>query len=441
MSKYVDFGLAGPFGIDIKPQFEHSMIEALEMEGLKFSVKEAKYPQIWGIQSGGSITSGIGIKGDRLYFGTADGQFYCVSFDGKQIWKVDVGNVISATPVFDDKSVYFACFGGNVYCVDLDGKEKWRFQAGSAIAQISPVDKDRIYFGTKSGTFYCLSNTADVLWKVNVKESVSSFPTFDENHIYFGCYDECLYCLSKSGEIVWKFKAKNPINTPTIYKDKLYANSFDGNYYCISKTGELVWKFYVGEPVSQKELATIQDGIVYFGAFDGCIYALSVEDGRKIWKYQTGDMVFASGQISKDIIYFGSTDNNLYALNKDNGEFSWKFQASAPLLVVRIEKEKIFVSSWDGNLYCLSAKGELLWKFIASTSPPSKVTIQSKIEFNRKIMDAEILNTPLGEVYRLSKERSLGNITHGYGSFGGTYIDREGKEYTGRKREGSTRYA
>ncbi len=422
---------------DIKPQIPHSSLD-FEMAGLKLMVKEASYPQVWGVQKGGSICSGVRYVNGKLYFGTADGQFYCLSEEGKQIWKFTVGDIIISNPEFSSDSVFFSSFDGNLYCLDLKGNEKWKYDAKSPIANISKVDGDRIYFGTKKGVFHCISTDGELLWKINCNEPISAIPNFDETQVYFGCYDNNLYCLTKDGKTLWKYKADNPVGSAVIGNDKIYANSFDGNFYGLFKSGKLAWKYNVGEPITQVDVATLDGDILYFGAFDECVHAVDVMTGRNIWKYKTGDMIFSAAKIAGNGLYICSTDNHIYSLDKRTGKLIWKYQASGPLLVTELSENKVFASCWDGNLYCLSKGGKFLWKFTASTKPPATVNIQTKIEFNRRVMDAEILNTPLTEIYR-SRRNKEERVMHTYGSFGNTYIEAGDKDYIGRKKDGSGR--
>ena len=97
-----------------------------------------------------------------------------------------------------------------------------------------------------------------------------------------------------------------------------------------------------------------------------------------IWKYEqkaptpawTGAhtrMVFDYAYepvISGGTLYFGSSsDCKLYALDASTGEERWSFFTDAPIrLAPAVWKDRVFVTSDDGCLYCLSQTGELLWK-------------------------------------------------------------------------------
>jgi outer membrane protein assembly factor BamB len=106
----------------------------------------------------------------------------------------------------------------------------------------------------------------------------------------------------------------------------------------------------------------VEDGFVYFGAYDGKVYALDAETGIPIWSFETDDPIVASMTLNDGILYAGSTDGRLYAIETsvclqicprsaatifDTGSSIW----AAPLLVGDV----IYVADMDGNLHARQA--------------------------------------------------------------------------------------
>ncbi|HPL05588.1 MAG TPA: PQQ-binding-like beta-propeller repeat protein, partial [Bacteroidales bacterium] len=58
----------------------------------------------------------------------------------------------------------------------------------------------------------------------------------------------------------------------------------------------------------------IADGVVYFGSFDGNLYAVDIKTGQEKWKFKTKYWVLSSPAIADGVVYFGSFDGNLYAV-------------------------------------------------------------------------------------------------------------------------------
>lgn len=66
-----------------------------------------------------------------------------------------------------------------------------------------------------------------------------------------------------------------------------------------------------------------------------------------------------------EFVYFGSSaDNKVYALDAGTGQQRWSFFTGGPVrLAPAVWKNRVFVGSDDGFVYCLSAdSGQLLWK-------------------------------------------------------------------------------
>ena len=66
-----------------------------------------------------------------------------------------------------------------------------------------------------------------------------------------------------------------------------------------------------------------------------------------------------------NVVYFGSSvDNKVYALDAATGEERWSFFTGGPVrLAPTVWKDRVFVGSDDGFVYCLNAAdGRLVWK-------------------------------------------------------------------------------
>jgi len=67
------------------------------------------------------------VDGDRVYFGSRDGNLYCVrADDGGQVYQVSMGGPVIAPPTVADGKVYTVTVGGLLRCLDAaDGRELW----------------------------------------------------------------------------------------------------------------------------------------------------------------------------------------------------------------------------------------------------------------------------------------------------------------------------
>jgi outer membrane protein assembly factor BamB len=61
----------------------------------------------------------------------------------------------------------------------------------------------------------------------------------------------------------------------------------------------------------------VSKGVLYFGSTDHYFYAVEIDTGKTLWKFQTGDQIFSAPKVSDGLIYFGSNDGNLYAIPEE----------------------------------------------------------------------------------------------------------------------------
>ncbi len=98
------------------------------------------------------------------------------------------------------------------------------------------------------------------------------------------------------------------------------------------------WDFQVRTKSDQPHYVTaeptVADDLVYIGAWNGVMYALHADDGSVAWQFDTADP-------------HPEQRGNLQGI-----------QSSAAVLA----DGRVYFGAADGNIYCLSGKGKLIWK-------------------------------------------------------------------------------
>ena len=101
--------------------------------------------------------------------------------------------------------------------------------------------------------------------------------------------------------------------------------NLDGYVYAIDgKTGEFKWRFATDgakQGLGVTSSVAEYEGKLIFGANDGNIYGIKLDDQSVAWKVKTGDEINSSPVLDdKGILYCGSRDKNLYAIDAKTGE-------------------------------------------------------------------------------------------------------------------------
>ena len=219
------------------------------------------------------------------------------------------------------------------------------------------------YFGTLKWRYQFVSTISNI----------SSPAIGSDGTIYFGATEASppipppgyLFALSPDGILKWICETVEWNSTPAIGSDgTIYVGNSWGSYpngflHAIDANGILKWCYYTDGAVVSAP-AVVQNGTIYFGAYDSCLYALNPDSTLK-WHYQTGAPVTSSPSIASDgTIYLGSNDGNLYALNPD-GTLKWLYQTngavqSSPSIA---SDGTVYFGSWDGFLYAVYGSAPL----------------------------------------------------------------------------------
>ncbi len=167
----------------------------------------------------------------------------------------------------------------------------WLYQSGNMMTASPVYDGNRIYAGDVSGTMYALSPTdGEVVWKYRGAGAIYGTAAVEEENLVFTSADSQIYCLnSTTGSVNWKVKTGNAmVSVPVIHEGVVYVGASDGIFRSLDLyTGETIWEnseipgFVETKPLVYHEK-------VFFGAWDGHLYALSQRDGTLAWKWNTG---------------------------------------------------------------------------------------------------------------------------------------------------------
>ncbi|PVX25013.1 MAG: hypothetical protein CW691_05860 [Candidatus Bathyarchaeum sp.] len=167
-----------------------------------------------------------------------------------------------------------------------------------------------------------------------------------------------------TNKIAWTYTATSAIrSTATVQDGVVYVGAFNGPFYALnSTTGALIWTYFTDASIWSS--AAVTNGMVYFTCRDFNLYALNATTGNMVWTFTTGDETWSSPAVYDGVVYFGANDNIFYALNAATGEIVWTFTTgghirSSPAIVDGV----VYISSQDGYLYALNAdSGAQIWR-------------------------------------------------------------------------------
>lgn len=179
------------------------------------------------------------------------------------------------------------------------------------------------------------------VWTYHAPANVVLTPATDGKLVIFGNSIGEVQALDiKDGSKKWTFKTKG-----AIYSSPAIAESIES---------------------SSMKSANTAGAIVVLGSGDGNIYALQINTGKQIWKFNTRAAVLGSPVIQNNVVYIGGSDNHFRALDLKTGKQLWAFNDVAGSIVGKplLYDGKVIFGSWGRFLYALNqTNGQLVWKW------------------------------------------------------------------------------
>ncbi len=355
--------------------------------------------QTWSLATGGEITSSPSLDGDNVYFGVnhleshgrpdfskAGAVYAADQSTGEVQWKVETGKGVMSSPALQGDRVFFGSADGNVYASE-DGEIVWTHRVDGAVSSSPTVVNETVYVGAivyedvapedaaselesggdgVSGSLLALeASTGDLKWSHDTEKGVISSPCVSDGVVYFTSELESAHAVdAEDGTGVWEVSEENVISSPVLHRGKVFFGQQrswlddDGKarLFCVdAETGEEKWVFDEAER-SIRATPTAHGDRVYIGCEDGKVYSLDVESGREVWRSETEEPVRSSPTYADGVIYVGSYDSSLYAFDAGNGDVHWSFGSedhiqSSPT----VSDGTVYFGSYDGNLYAVDA--------------------------------------------------------------------------------------
>jgi outer membrane protein assembly factor BamB len=195
----------------------------------------------------------------------------------------------------------------------------------------------------------------------------------------------------------WTYRTRGEVfSSPAVVSGTIYFGSYDGMVYAVdAETGTQLWAFPTGSPV--RSSPAVDGRMVYVGSNNGNVYALDANTGEKQWQFPAKLPVFSSPSVMNGVVYVGSGSTDqvdlsrdptkdagiIFALDAKTGTERWSF--STPGIVLSspaISGNMVFFGSWDGGVYALNAEsGQECWHFPTSSTVLSSPAVADGVVY------------------------------------------------------------
>jgi outer membrane protein assembly factor BamB len=216
---------------------------------------------------------------------------------------------------------------------------------------------------------------------------------------------ETVLGVGNVGKLGLKWSSPYSISSesPAVANGVVYFGSYDGNVYALdASTGAKLWSYGPiggGGPSSSPAVA---NGVVYIGSFSGNVDALDASTGALLWSFPTEDMMSSSPTVVNGVVYIGSYDGNLYALNDSTGAKLWSFGTSGTVYGAAAVVNGVVYFIADeatADVYALNAStGAKLWSYTTGDSMAFSPAVANGVVY----LDTINFTTVSGALYALN---------------------------------------
>jgi outer membrane protein assembly factor BamB len=258
----------------------------------------------------------------------------------------------------------------------------WRAFLGGSGKGSPAVAGDLVVAGGGDGVLYAFDRRRGRLrWRFRTGGEILAQPLVTENGIYFGSGDCYFYALDRKGKLRWRFHVGHPVYSSAVsVAGKIVVAANNGHIYGLDSTGGFKQWECEAPAYAIKSRPFVRDGTVYYGSWDGYVYAVNAEDGSVRWKTQGAGSRASLPGVAR---YYSPADAGpiaaggklwiadrmyrLSILDADNGELREE-RKDVSSVALSAAGDAIYLRGTRGDLIKLDLEGKELWRAPARTS-------------------------------------------------------------------------
>jgi outer membrane protein assembly factor BamB len=181
---------------------------------------------------------------------------------------------------------------------------------------------------------------------------------------------------------LWAFKCEDEIRSTAVVSDGIvFVGAYDNNLYALTAdAGKFLWKYPATDGIGASP--SVYGDSVFVGSVDKHLYSLRRLSGRLNWRFATQGAIYSSPRASFDHVFFGSDDGHLYAVNVTTGRQAWKVPVHTPVRSSPcIGDNCVYFGSEGGYVFCVELAGKTKWQFQAKRGVTSTPVLAEDMVF------------------------------------------------------------
>jgi len=288
-------------------------------------------------------------------------------------------------------------------------RELWKRGTGSLVEFPPVVAYGRLYVASNTGRFMAIdAETGKIDWEKKYDHCTAASATVADGVVYQPFMDKApcgeprdspgfmLALDADTGRELWRFPAGVMESSPLLVGKLLYFGSWDGKVYAVDiDTHKAVWTFPTGGEV--KGGPAYLAGTLFFASYDHKVYAVDARSGKLRWSASGTANFYATPTVAYGRVFIGNTDGREYAFGASSGHLLWaKATGGFVYSSAGVWHRTVYVGSHSKRLFALDAgSGDVKWSFDANGAVSGAPTILdgvvyfSTVEEKTYALDAE----------------------------------------------------
>ncbi|MEM2878111.1 MAG: PQQ-binding-like beta-propeller repeat protein [Candidatus Hadarchaeales archaeon] len=275
-------------------------------------------------------------------------------FNGSRIWTVKMDGNVSPVTVYGG-DIYFGTAKGTIHCLKgKTGSLNWSSSVSGGVYDAPLIANGRIYLIAGTNVYSIYPSTGQKIWERSLEDTVTGLSA-DSNSAVVVTESGCVWNFDPNGGILWKVATgEEIIHAPSISDGLIYVSA--GNRLIVIDNGAVAENLEFGSKVGP---VSVGPDTAYFGCENGSVVAITKNTFEERWNYVTGGKILSPPAIGKNRMYVVSGDGCLYCISAENGGLIWKSRLglkenSYPVIAYL----KIFVFSGN-SVYCIGSWGSV----------------------------------------------------------------------------------
>jgi outer membrane protein assembly factor BamB len=322
---------------DLTTVLDNGFIYAASANGELAKLNVADGKEVWRINTGESISGGVGLGGNLLLLGTAKGYVLAYDLSGKLLWKSKVSSQVLSAPKVGYDIVVVRCGDSRIYGLNVvDGSRKWVYERATPALSLRSsagvaVDGGAAYAGFAGGKLIALRvEDGKVIWEVSVAQPKGTTE------------------IERIADIT---------SIPVVDGSLVYAVAYQGKIAAVDRAnGRVVWS----RDISSYTGLNAEDAKVYVAHANSAIYALDPITGKTFWRQ--GDLkqrrVTAPLPMGS-LIVVGDVEGYVHFLSREDGSFSARLQTENAAIMpqmLAVGASTLIAQTRKGGIYAISIK-------------------------------------------------------------------------------------